>query len=343
MPKPKAHTLALFNHKGGVGKTTLAINMADAMADLGLRVLLIDADPQCNLTAFFLSEKQLDDLLGESDEANGGTLWSAIKPVVDGKGPIKDIEAFEVPGNGNVLLCPGDVLLADYEEELPSAWTGSFARKMRDYDVMCALSRAVHALGDKYEADIIIYDVGPNVGPLNRTILLDADYFATPVAADLFSLRALSTVGRSLARWIRDWETIRQLASPADRAQLIHGKPVYLGYITSAYKVSSGRIATHPHEYWEAKIAPRVRDRIVEDIRKVDPALVPQGGNKIAAIKDFHSLAPQAQQKGLAIGKLRGHVNPGYYAQVTEAAEEFQALAREVLKRMGIKVNGKKP
>src|ERR1035437_992865 len=97
MPKPKAHTLALFNHKGGVGKTTLAINMADAMADLGLRVLLIDADPQCNLTAFFLSEKQLDDLLGESDEANGGTLWSAIKPVGDGKGPIKDIEAFEVP------------------------------------------------------------------------------------------------------------------------------------------------------------------------------------------------------------------------------------------------------
>lgn len=58
------HTLALFNHKGGVGKTTLAVNVTDALVDLGLRVLMVDADPQCNLTAFFLSEKDLDDLLG---------------------------------------------------------------------------------------------------------------------------------------------------------------------------------------------------------------------------------------------------------------------------------------
>jgi cellulose biosynthesis protein BcsQ len=335
-PKSQMRTLALFNHKGGVGKTTLAVNMADAMIDLGLRVLLVDADPQCNLTSFYLTEDQLDKLLGESDDVNGGTIWSAIKPVVDGKGPIKEIEVFE-PRDG-LFVCAGDVLLADYEEELPNAWTGSFARKTRDYDVMCALSLAARNLGESHEVDILIYDVGPNVGPLNRTILLDTDFFATPVAADLFSLRALSTVGRSLARWIRDWQTIRELASDENRKQLLHGKPVYLGYITSAYKVASGRVATRPHEYWEAKIAPRVRSRIVEDLRSVDPALVPHSGNKVGAIKDFHSLAPQAQLKGLAIGKLRGHVNPGYYSQVEEAAVEFDVLAREVCKRMGIKI-----
>jgi nitrogenase subunit NifH len=80
------HTLTFFNHKGGVGKTTLTINVADMLVDLGLRVLMIDADPQCNLTSFYLSEDKLDTLLGESDDVNGGTLWSAIKPVVDGKG-----------------------------------------------------------------------------------------------------------------------------------------------------------------------------------------------------------------------------------------------------------------
>jgi cellulose biosynthesis protein BcsQ len=328
-------TLALFNHKGGVGKTTLAVNIADALVDLGLCVLLIDADPQCNLTSFFLEETQLDELLGGSNEDDGETLWSAIKPVVDGKGPIKNIQPFQI--RSNLLLCAGDVLLADYEEELPSAWTGSFARKVRDYDVMCALSRAVRGLARTYKADIVIYDVGPNVGALNRTILLDSDYFATPVAADLFSLRALATVGRSLGRWIRDWETVRHLASSADQKQLLHGQPVYAGYITSAYKVSSGRIPTHPHEYWERKIAPRVRDCIVEDLRKVHPGLVPFANNKIAAIKDFHSLAPQAQTSGLAMGKLRGHVNPGYYPQVEEAASEFEDLAREILKRMEIK------
>lgn len=120
------------------------------------------------------------------------------------------------------------------------------------------------------------------------------------------------------------------------QAKLLLGQPVYLGYITSAYKVSSGRIATRPHEYWEKKISPRVKQCIVHDLQKVDPNLVPQTTNKIAAIKDFHSLAPQAQSSGLAIGKLKGHVNPGYYPQVEEAASEFQDLALELLKRMKI-------
>lgn len=334
--KSKVKTLALFNHKGGVGKTTLSVNIADALVDLGFTVVLIDADPQCNLTSFYLDERNLDALLGESDDVNGGTIWSAIKPVIDGKGPIKDIDLFEI--QENLYLCAGDVLLADYEEVLPASWTGSFARRQRDYDVMCALSHAVRALGKKYQADIIIYDVGPNVGPLNRTILLDTDFLATPVAADLFSLRALSTVGRSLARWIKDWKTVRGLATPADRRNLLSGSPVYLGYITSSYKVASGRIATHPHEYWEAKIAPRVRDKIVADLRAVDSALVPHGSNKIGAIKNFQSLAPQAQSVGIAIGKLKGHVNGGYYDQIEEANKEFDDLAREIIKRMGLKI-----
>jgi cellulose biosynthesis protein BcsQ len=325
----------MFNHKGGVGKTTLTVNVGEALADAGFRVLVVDADPQCNLTSFYLTEQQLDALLGESDDVNGGTIWSAIKPVVDGKGPIKQIDALEV--REKLFLVPGDVLLADYEEELPAAWTGSFARKERDYDVMCALSRAARGLGSRYSADIVMYDVGPNVGPLNRTVLLDTDYFATPVAADLFSLRALSTVGRSLARWINDWQTVRKLASVEQRKVLLRGKPTYLGYITSAYKVSSGRAATAPHDYWEAKIAPRVQHRVVGILEGIDEALVPFETNKVGAIKNFQSLAPQAQSVGLPIGQLRGHVNPGYYTQVDEAAAEFDRLGREIVKRMNIR------
>lgn len=328
------HTLTFFNHKGGVGKTTLTLNVADMLVDLGLRVLMIDADPQCNLTSFYLSEDELDTLLGESDDVNGGTLWSAIKPVVDGKGPIKKIDAYEI--RSGLYLCPGDVLLADYEEELPAAWTGSFARKERDYDVMCALSRAVREMGERYNVDIVMYDIGPNVGPLNRAVLLDADFFATPVAADLFSLRALSTVGRSATRWIADWKTIRGLATIDNQKKLLHGNPVYLGYITSAYKVSSGRNSTRPHEYWESKIAPRVSTRVVSALHTINPALAPFSSNKLASIKDFHSLSPQAQDFGLAIGKLRGRVNSGYNAQVAEAADEFHGLALEIRSRMKV-------
>lgn len=329
--------IAFFNHKGGVGKTTITVNVADALADAGKTVLLVDADPQCNLTSFYLEESDLEELLIDSDDEKGGTLWSAVKPVVEGRGGIIDIKHWKVGGTRKIYLLPGDVLLSDYEEELPSAWTECFARRTRGYDVTTALSRVASKTGAKVEADVCLYDVGPNVGALNRAILLDCDYFITPVAADLFSLRALSTVGRSMAKWISDWQTILSLATKGDRARLLRGKPEYLGYVTSAFKVNAGRNAASPHADWERKIAPRVRDRIIKDIEGVDPTLVPHSGsNKLGGIKHFHSLAPDAQRHGTAIGKLRGLVNPGHYPQVQEAANEFDHLAKEIIKRTGI-------
>lgn len=328
--------IALFNHKGGVGKTTLTVNIADALADLGKTVLIVDADPQCNITSFYIDEPALEKLLGESNSAGSeATLWSAVKPVVQGRGGIAELPEWQVY-NRPIYLLPGDVLLSDYEEELPTAWTECFARRTRGYDVTTALARVVNRTAANISADVCLYDVGPNVGALNRAIILDCDYFITPVAADLFSLRALTTVGRSVAKWITDWQTIRGLASPDDLARLPLGKPHYLGYITSAYKVNTGRSAANPHEDWEKKIAPRVRDRIIEDLKAVDPSLLPHGGNKLGGIKHFQSLAASAQQYGVAIGKLNGLVNPGHTASINAARVDFADLAKEIIKRTGI-------
>jgi hypothetical protein len=182
-----------------------------------------------------------------------------------------------------------------------------------------------------------MYDVGPNVGPLNRVVLLDSDFFITPVAADLFSLRALSTVGRAIAKWITDYQTIRSLASPALAGQLLSGRPQYLGYITSAFKVNVGRRASNPHEQWENKIAPRVSMRVINALRAIDPALTPAAGaNKVGGVKHYQSLAPSAQENGVAIGKLRGLVNSGYNTTIDEAKSAFASLAREIKTRMGI-------
>jgi hypothetical protein len=179
--------------------------------------------------------------------------------------------------------------------------------------------------------------VGPNVGALNRAILLDCDYFITPVAADLFSLRALSTVGRSLSKWIKDWKTVRSLAPSADKSRLLNGMPAYLGYIASAFKVSSGRNAANPHAEWERKIAPRVHSRIIKELQEISDDLVPQNGsNKIGGVKHFHSLAPEAQKMGLPIAHLKGHVNSGHNPQIKEAETEFATLAQEITKRAGI-------
>ena len=59
--------IALLHHKGGVGKTTLTINIADAFAKTGKTVLLVYADPQCNITSFYLEESTLEEMLSDSN------------------------------------------------------------------------------------------------------------------------------------------------------------------------------------------------------------------------------------------------------------------------------------
>ena len=114
---------------------TIAVNLTAASVDLGMRVLLLHVHPGGNLTAFYLTEKELDALLGEFNEDRRCTILSQIKPAVYGKGPVKEIEARKL--SSGKFLCPGGERIAGrtMNKGLPGASIGSFARKTRDYDV----------------------------------------------------------------------------------------------------------------------------------------------------------------------------------------------------------------
>ena len=94
VPRNRAKRLAIFNHKGGVGKTTLTVNIAWAIASLGKKVLLVDSDPQCNLTSYLVEESVVDDLLDNSDGNGGRTIWSSLKPIVEATGGVPGDRTF---------------------------------------------------------------------------------------------------------------------------------------------------------------------------------------------------------------------------------------------------------
>ena len=317
--------LVIFNHKGGVGKTTLTVNIADALAALGKRILLVDSDPQGNLTSYLVEESVVDDLLDSADTETGRTIWSALKPIADATGELRQIVPLErMP---NVFLLPGDLRLSEFEEELSPMWNECFQRKPKGFRGTTALSRLVNQVASQNGIDFVFYDAGPNIGPLNRIILLDCDYFILPAACDLFSLRALKTLGRTLVKWVTDWRTILELA-PGD-LYVFPGTPKFLGYIPQRFRVYGGQFASDYSKYLP-RIEKGVGSDLVAVLKRADPSLVPESttGNQLGQVKDFGSLAAASQNSGVPIKDVKA----GTPDQRAEAGREFKEIAETIIR-----------
>ncbi len=265
--------------------------------------------------------------MDNADSDQGATIWSAVRPIVEAVGELKQITPLE--WLTNIFLLPGDVRLSEFEQELTAMWSECFQRKPKGFRGTTALSRLVNQVAAQNAIDFIFYDAGPNIGPLNRIILLDCDYFIVPAACDLFSLRALKTLGRILARWITDWRTILELA-PADM-YLLPGSPKFLGYIPQRFRVYGGQPASDYSRYLP-RMDRSIGSDVVEVLRGIDSSLVPQSatGNQLGQIKDFGSLASASQMQGVPIKD----VTTGTPDQRAGAANAFAQIAEEIVKRI---------
>ena len=318
--------LALYNHKGGVGKTTLTVNIASALADAGKRVLLVDADPQCNLTSYLVEPDVVDNWLDNSDSETGVTIWSAIRPVVESTGEVREVKPIE--RLKNIFLLPGDIRLSEFEQDLQQIWTECLQRKMRGFRGASAISEVVNLIAKKIKADYVFYDVGPNIGALNRVVLLDCDFFIVPAACDLFSTRALSTLGHSLSSWVTEWQVISQLAP--DGTTLLPGRPKFLGYILQKFRMYGGTISGSFAPY-VAKLEKAANSEIAAALRRIDKDLASASvsQNKLGQVKDFGGLATLAQEQGQPFALVNG----GPPNQKQEAKTEFARIAKHIIQR----------
>jgi cellulose biosynthesis protein BcsQ len=288
--------LCLFNHKGGVGKTTLTFNIVRMLVSKGHKVLVVDSDPQCNLSTYILNPNYFDTLLDQSDSPNGQTIWSAVKPVSEGSGLVNIINPFSSLG-GNLLLLPGDIRLAIFERDLHDFFAECYQRRVRGFRGTAAISTLVDSICAQYNVDYVFYDTGPNIGALNHAILLDCDFFIVPVSSDEFSMRAIKTLGASMRDWILEWDTVQSIA-PRD-IPVLSGKPKFGGYINHMFRIYRGSPSTD-HLKAQRDIEREILEQLVSPMREIDEELTPilPWGNKLGEVQNFSSLASKSIAQG---------------------------------------------
>lgn len=156
-------TIALFNNKGGVGKTSLVYHLAWMFADQGIKTLAVDLDPQANLSACFLTEEELEHYWPDGDHPE--TIHGVIQPILRGTGDIAKPTVADLGDNLGLLV--GDLGLSRFEDKLSDAWSRCHSQDEAAFRATTAFHRLIEA-GSFWGAELALIDIGPNLGAINR-------------------------------------------------------------------------------------------------------------------------------------------------------------------------------
>ncbi len=324
--------LTFFNNKGGVGKTSLVYHLSWMFSEMSRRVVVVDLDPQSNLTSAFLSEEQLEKLWDPehlTPEAN--TIFRCIKPLTE-VGDIAKPVLTQI--NPNLHLVPGDLSLASFEDQLSKEWPESMGsgNLYRPFRVLTSFWQVAQMAAQQVQADLIIVDVGPHLGALNRSALIGTDHVVIPLAADLFSMQGLSNLGPTLARWRTDWK--KRLDNwPAPSFALPKGTMKPVGYVIQQHSERLSR-PVQAYKKWADRIPAAYLEYVAQP--PGNPVLPANDSNCLASLKHYRSLIPMAMEARKPIFKLTsadGALGNHSYA-VQDAGKDFKKLAKAILSRI---------
>jgi chromosome partitioning protein len=192
--------MSLFNHKGGVSKTTTTFNLGWAMADRGRRVLVVDGDPQCNLTGTVLGFDGITDFTEFYKKNPGANISDGLKPVFSGGVTgLKPAVITKTP-HKNLFLLAGNIDLAENETQISVALSTSAAIPALQ-NIPGSVTALLRLTAQANEIDAVIVDMSPSVGALNQCFLMGSDYFVVPTSPDYYCNQAMSSLSRVLPRW----------------------------------------------------------------------------------------------------------------------------------------------
>nr|VFK24012.1 MAG: Cellulose biosynthesis protein BcsQ [Candidatus Kentron sp. MB] len=285
--------VSVFNNKGGVGKTTYMYHIAHILARKGKVVLVADLDSQCNLSAYSISESELE----KSWKAErGNSIWNIVEPVYERIGDIKERGPLQI--NESLYIVPGDVLLSNFEDSLGDSWNSAKGGNAGDLRVQSAIYRYILWAAKKVNATVVMLDLGPNLGALNRSVLSSSDYFIVPMSPDLFSIRGTQNLGSKLETWRKEWDQCRKSYDENPNKKELdipQGKPIFLGYVMQQHNIrkNSPDGMTKGWAIFRNRVEDAVRKNIIHKLKPFNQVHDWKDNNwNLGEIPNLHNLIP---------------------------------------------------
>lgn len=319
--------ITFFNNKGGVGKTTTVYHTAWMLSELGIKTIAIDLDPQSNLTAMFLTDERLEEVY---EGTHPDTILDAITPIVNGD-PAIPVHIEEINDNLGVIL--GNLALSTFEDSLSDAWLKCLNEEPYSFKITSIFKTIIEEAAQRFKAEIILIDVGPNLGAINRAVTISSDYIIMPVASDLFSLQGIKNLGTTLRLWKRQWKQRQELKPANLTVQIPNNRMDPIGYIVMQYTAKESR-PVKSYLKWANRI-PQVFQYYVLGIDETHINTVEADENCIALLKHYRSLAPMSMEAHKPIFLLKpadGAIGAHVYA-AQASYYEFQNLTERILEK----------
>ena len=298
-----AKVICMFNHKGGVSKTTSSYHLGWMLADRGKRVLLVDADSQCNLTNICLGEDDFEQFYLDNPDRNlkGGLLPAfSAKPVM-----LEAVDCVQVRSKEDLLLLPGSFELSEYEVSLGVSFTLS-ETMITLKNLPGSFSYLIDKTAEKYAVDYVLVDMNPSLSAINQALLVSSDYFVVPNAPDNFSTMAIRSLAEVLPKWEK-W-AVRARSVFADAYYpLPSNTPKFLGTIVQGFNIRKGQ-PTKPNRELIKKLNETVRTYFVPALARENMMLPDERYNNsdysLCEISDFQSLNSIYQTSGVPVFAL---------------------------------------
>lgn len=305
--------ISLFNHKGGVSKTTTAFNLGWMLASKGKRVLLADCDPQCNLTGMVLGFKgadKVDTIYGSNEVRN---IRDGLAPAFESRPTaMTPVICEPITGQKNMLLIPGHIGLAEYEVTLGIAQelSGSLVTLQ---NLPGSLRHLFQITADANRIDYVLIDMSPSLGPFNQNLLMTSEFFIVPMAPDYFSVMATTSLASVLPKWAA-WSNQAHSLPILQNATYPYPKitPKFIGTVIQKYRLREGTTPSKAFQEWITQIESGVANTLIPALKRCG-MLLPQSRYRAAQgspelpvlqMSDFNGLIALSQKHKAPIFKL---------------------------------------